>query len=127
MSPKKDRPRDPDRARHMVEAARLIVNFTQGHTFQEFLTDALLRSAIEWQFEIRGKAGSHISLATQALWPSIDWISIKNLRNLLAHEYFRTNYKEVWDIARKLLPARVPTLESLFADLYQHFGPDASV
>ncbi|NML66720.1 DUF86 domain-containing protein [Hymenobacter sp. RP-2-7] len=127
MSPRKNRPRDPDRARHMVEAAKLIIAFTNGRTFQDFLNDNLLRSAVERQFEILGEAGSHISASTQVLWPSIDWISIKNFRNLLAHEYFRTDYPQVWHIATALLPGLLPTLEALFADLDQQFGPDASV
>ncbi|MFC6221629.1 DUF86 domain-containing protein [Hymenobacter artigasi] len=111
----------------MLEAAKLIVDFTQSRTFQELLTDALLRSAVERQFEILGEASSHISAGTQALWPTIEWKQIKNFRNLLAHEYFRTNYAEVWNIARNLLPPLLPTLEALFADLDSQFGPDASV
>ena len=127
MSPKKDRPRDPDRARHMLEAAKFILAFTTGRTFQELLTDALFRSAVERQFEILGEASSHISSATQAQWPSIEWVRIKNFRNLLAHEYFRTDYAEVWNVAQNLLPALLPTLEQRFTDLDRQFGPDANV
>ena len=127
MSPKKDRPRDPDRARHMLEAAKLVLAFVAGRTFQDLLTDALFRSAVERQFEILGEASSHISSATQAQWPSIEWVRIKNFRNLLAHEYFRTDYAEVWNVAQNLLPALLPTLEDLFADLDRQFGPDSGV
>ena len=127
MSPKKERPRDPDRARHMLDAAKLIVEFTQGRTFQELLTNAMFRSAVERRFEILGDASPHISAETQALWPSIDWVKIKNFRNLLAHEYFRTNYVEVWSIACDVLPGLLPTLEDLFTELDHEFGPDANV
>ncbi|AMR27183.1 hypothetical protein A0257_08775 [Hymenobacter psoromatis] len=127
MNAKKDRPRDPDRARHMVVAAKLIISFTQGRTFQDFLSDLLFQSAVERQFEILGEASSHISTATQKMWPSIEWVQIKNFRNLLAHEYFRTDYAQVWNIAINMLPALLPTLEDLFIDLDQQFGPDASV
>lgn len=127
MSAKKDRPRDPDRARHMLEAAKLIVSFTEGRTFQDFLTDILFRSAVERQFEILGEASSHISVLTQELWPSIAWKQIRNFRNLLAHEYFRTEYAQVWNIARNMLPDLIPTLEDLFTDLDQQFGPDTNV
>ena len=127
MSPKKERPRDPDRARHMLDAAKLIVEFTQGRTFQELLTNAMFRSAVERQFEILGEASSHVSAETQTLWPSIDWVKIKNSRNLLAHEYFRTNYVEVWSIACDVLPSLLPTLKDLFTELDHEFGPDADV
>lgn len=127
MSPKPNRLRDPDRARHMLKAARLIASFTQGRNFQDFLTDELLQSAIERQFEILGESSSHVSTDTQALWPSVNWKQIKSFRNLLAHEYFRTDYVQVWNIATNLLPSLLPTLEDLFADLDQRFGPDAHV
>lgn len=127
MSTRKDRPRDPDRARHMLEAAKLVVAFTEGRTFADFLADILFRSAVERQFEILGEASSHISVVTQNLWPSIEWKEIKNFRNLLAHEYFRTEYAQVWNIARNMLPGLIPTLEDLFTDLDQKFGPDAGV
>ena len=127
MSPRKDRPRDPDRARHMLEAVKLILQFTSGRTLQEFVTDPLLHSAVERQFEILGEASAHVSVATQKLWPSIEWARIKNFRNLLAHEYLRTNYAEVWNIAQNLLPALLPTLEALFAELDRQYGPDADV
>jgi uncharacterized protein with HEPN domain len=111
----------------MLAAAQSIIDFTTNRTFQDFLNDKLLHSAVERQFEILGEAGAHISAATQATWPSIDWISIKNFRNLLAHEYFRTDYAQVWHIATALLPGLIPTLEALFISLDQQFGPDASV
>ncbi len=125
MNPSKQRPRDPDRARHMLEAARLIVEFTANRTFDDLLKDALLRSAVERQFEILGEASSHISASTRELWPSVDWKQIKNFRNLLAHEYFRTSYAEVWDIARNVLPGLIPTLQGLFALLDRDIGPEA--
>ena len=127
MSPKKERPRDPDRARHMLDAAKLIVEFTQERTFQELLTNAMFRSAVVRQFEILCEASSHVSAETQTLWPSIDWVKIKNSRNLLAHEYFRTNYVEVWSIAYDVLPGLLPTLKDLFTELDHKFGPDADV
>ncbi|MGI4738446.1 MAG: HepT-like ribonuclease domain-containing protein [Janthinobacterium lividum] len=127
MSPQKDRPRDPDHARHRLKAARLVVSLTQGRTFQNFLADELLQSGIERQFEILGEASSHISIATQALWPSVEWKQLKNFCNLLAHEYFRTDYAQVWNIATNMLPNSLPTLEALFIDLDQQFGPDARV
>lgn len=52
---------------------------------------------------------------------------IKSFRNLLAHEYFRTDYAEVWNVVQNLLPALLPTLEQLFTDLDRQFGPDTNV
>ena len=72
MSRDKNRPRDPDRTQHMLEAPRLITEFTEGRSFQELLTNAMFRSAVERQFEILGEASTHVLVGTQTLWPSID-------------------------------------------------------
>ena len=127
MNSPKQRPRDPDRVRHMLEAARAMGRYTTGRTLADFLTDDLLQSAVERQFEILGEAASHVSSAIQVAWPTIDWWEAKNFRNLISHEYFRVDYTTVWYASQVVIPAMQPLLEALFADLDQQFGPDASV
>ena len=82
-------------ARHMVEAAKFVPAFMAGRTFQDLLMDVLFRPTVGQQSEILGEASFPISSATQAQWPSIEWMRIKNFRNLLTHQYFRTDYAEV--------------------------------
>ena len=56
--------------------------------------DVLFRPAVERQSEILGEASSPISSATQTEWPSIEWMRIKNFRNLLTNKYFCTDFAE---------------------------------
>ena len=72
-------------ARHMVEAAKFVPAFMAGRTFQGLLVDVLFRPAVGRQSEILGEASFPISSATQTEWPSIEWVRIKNFRNLLMH------------------------------------------
>lgn len=125
MSAKKDKPRDPDRVRHMLEAATLINEFVAGRRFEELLNDKLFQSAVERQFEIPGEACTHVSAATKQQWPAVDWQGIKDFRNIIAHEYFRTDYAEVWDVARHVVPPLLPMLAEIFERLDAEFGPDA--
>ena len=127
MKANKGRPRDPERALHMLTAARNIEQFLQGKTFGEFAADILLRSGVERQFEILGEAASHVSSDTQRLWPSIDWQGTKDFRNLIAHEYFRVGLAKVRQVAQQIIPGLRVVLEDLFADLDCQFGPDAGV
>ncbi|RZK21693.1 MAG: DUF86 domain-containing protein [Hymenobacter sp.] len=127
MSTPKGRPRDPERVRHMLEAATWIVNFTSQHKFDDLLNDKLFQSAVERQFEILGEAASPVAPATQQQWPAINWKGIRAFRNIIAHEYFRTDYIEVWHVAHHIVPPLLPLLTQLFTDLDQQFGPDASV
>lgn len=127
MSLQKNRPRDPDRVRHMLEAVKAIGRYTTGRTIADFLTDDLLQSAVERQFEILGEAATHVSAATQALWPNIEWREAKDFRNLISHEYFRVDYAAVWHISQTVVPAMQSILEALFTSLDQQFGPNTSV
>ena len=99
MSSSKNKPRDPERVRHMLEAVIAIAQFMAGHSLTDFLTNKLLQSAVERQFEILGEAASHVSIATQTAWPSIDWREAKSFRNLIVHEYFRVDYATIWHVA----------------------------
>lgn len=40
----------------MLEAARLLLRFSNGKTFEEYRVDPMLRSAVERQFEVLGEA-----------------------------------------------------------------------
>ena len=110
-------------ARYMVEAAKFVPAFTTGRTFQDLLVDVLFRPAVGRQSEILEEVSSPISSATQAEWPSIEWVRIKKFHNLLMHQYFRTDYAEMWDVAQNLLL----TQKQLFAGFNRQFSPDTGV
>jgi uncharacterized protein len=45
--------------------------------------------------------------------PEIPWREMRDMRNLLAHEYFGVNTKIVWETIQTDLPAIVPVLKAL--------------
>ncbi len=108
-------------------AARHIEQFLQDKTFADFANDILLQSGVERQFEILGEAASHVSAATQQLWPSVEWQNTKDFRNLIAHEYFRVDLAKLWQVATQLIPGLRLVLEDVFSDLDKHFGPDTQI
>lgn len=111
----------------MLNAAQAILRYTAALTLPDFLTNDLIQSAVERQFEIIGEAASHVSAETQALWPSIEWREAKSFRNLISHEYFRVDYATIWHVTHLTVPAMISTLEALLLDLDQQFGPGTSV
>jgi len=127
MSPNKSKPRDPDRALHMAEAARWIASSAASLTVTDLLADKVMQLALERQFEILGEAAAHISASTQAQYPTVDWRRIKNFRNLIAHEYFRVDYAQILYTAQQIIPILLPLVEDMLTDLDQQFGPDAHV
>ena len=70
----------------MASCCRDIVTITSKVSFEGFQSDKMRRLAIERLLETLGQAATHVSVATRADFPSIDWVRIVGLRNKLAHD-----------------------------------------
>ena len=103
-------PRDP-RAwlADIVAACDLLIEFTKGKTFSDYGSDALLRSAVERQFEIVGEALRVVLQHQPERAADItDARAIIAFRNQLTHAYSAVDHATVWG----LLERRVPQLRT---------------
>ena len=99
------------------QAAGLGEEFCRGRTFESYQLDALLRSAVERQFEIVGEALGRLSKLDAALVARIaDAPRIIAFRNVLIHGYATISNKLVWSVVTDDLPALIATLEALLHD-----------
>jgi uncharacterized protein with HEPN domain len=63
----------------------------------------MIYSATIRELEIIGEATGKISQETKEKYQNIDYRTIKDFRNVLAHEYFGVDMQIVWQIATKKL------------------------
>jgi uncharacterized protein with HEPN domain len=99
------------------EAAAAIVRFITGKTFDDYLADRLLSSAVERQFEIIGEALSQLAKLDRALAAQVpDWQQIIAFRNILVHGYAEIDDSIVWDAARNDLGHLTSALDVLLGD-----------
>ena len=91
-------PNEDDMARlwDMLDAARAIKEFIHKKRFDQFMTDRMLRSAVERNLEIIGEAAKHISGAFRDSITNIPWRAIIALRNVISHEYGEIKYERIW-------------------------------
>jgi uncharacterized protein with HEPN domain len=97
-------------------AADAIAAMTSGKTFEQFVGDIVLRSAVERQFEIVGEALARLARAdakTAALIP--DLRSIIAFRNILIHGYALIDHVRVWRVVEDDLPRLRNTLDELLS------------
>jgi uncharacterized protein with HEPN domain len=96
------------------QAAELIFQFSAEKSFAEYDDDALLRSAIERQFEIIGEALSRLAKVDPGVIVGLpDTARVVAFRNILVHGYDVVDNHVVWDIIQRYLPPlheRVQTL-----------------
>ncbi len=90
------------------QAAELILQFTVGKTFADYDGDALLRSAVERQFEIIGEAVNRLAKLDPGITSLLpDAPRIVAFRNILIHGYDVVDNHVVWDVVQNnLAPLR---------------------
>jgi len=90
---------------HARDAAELIAQFTAGKSAADLGHDAILRSAVERQFEIIGEALSQFAKLDPATAAKItDLRDIIAFRNILIHGYAVIDNERVWRIVQEDLP-----------------------
>ena len=52
-----------------------------------------------------------------AQYPNIDWEKITNMRNFIAHEYFRVDAKEIFDTVQYDVQPLLTTIQQMIANL----------
>jgi len=95
-------------------AASLIHGFVEGRTWEEYEADAMLRSAVERQFEIIGEALNRLSKVDPPLAALIGDIGrIVAFRNVLIHGYATVDDTIVWEVATTRIGGLVDQLAGL--------------
>lgn len=99
----------PEVAKRLLEASAAcaaIESFVRGVDAGGFAESALIRSAVERQFEIIGEALGRAAREEPALAELMPEIPrIVGLRNRLIHGYDSVDDQIVWDIVQTKLPA----------------------
>jgi uncharacterized protein with HEPN domain len=89
----------------MQQAAALIVEFTAERGFDAYLNDAMLRAAVEREFEIIGEAMTQLAKLDASLAARIsEYRNIIGFRNILIHGYASVNNRLVWGVVETQLP-----------------------
>jgi len=65
--------------------------------FDNFKSDTKTVDAVVRNFEIIGEAAAHMPEEIVAGHPEIPWQDMRDMRNVLAHEYFGIDEKIVWE------------------------------
>lgn len=100
-------------AAHATEQAQ---DFADGFTFEDYLSNAMLRAAVERQFEIIGEALNQLSKVDPELASAVpDLPRIVAFRNILIHGYATVDDALVWQVLQERLPELQRAMRTLLA------------
>ena len=92
----------------------MLREFTAGRSFDQYRNDAMLRAAVERQFEIIGEAMARLARVDEAVAARISgYRRIIAFRNVLIHGYADVDDRLVWDVVETSLPTLVDEIDAL--------------
>lgn len=98
-------------------ACALLERFTSGKAFDDYASDALLRSGTERQLEIIGEALNQLSKTDpEAVKRISHHRRIIALRNILAHGYAKVDHRVIWNIVGQDLPVLRREVDALMRE-----------
>ena len=101
----------------MLQACRRITRFIEGKTLAEYETDELLRSAVERQLGIAGRAPGRLRRVAPDVAEGItNWERIIAFRNRLIHGYDAITDAVIWDVAQRGVPLLAADVATLLGD-----------
>lgn len=116
--------RDRDKASllDIVNAAKRVLQFTEGLDKSALAMNEEKQSAILYQIIVMGEATKRLSSEFRAKYPEIPWKDIAGMRDILAHQYDRVNLNTLWDV----IQTDVPELQALLESLLPNANGDAN-
>jgi uncharacterized protein with HEPN domain len=101
------------RIRDILSAIESIQKYTEGMTQTEFEANEIVLRAVLYNFIVIGEAAINIPSEIRLYSPELPWRLMGDLRNIVAHEYFRVDSEIVWDTLKNNLPELVDPLRHI--------------
>ena len=107
---------DSVRIRHILDAAREAISFSDNRSRTDLDTDRKLNLSLVRLLEIIGEAARGISEEFRQNHPDLPWKKMVGMRDRLIHGYFDVNLDVVWETITEDLPDIVAQLEKMVGD-----------
>jgi uncharacterized protein with HEPN domain len=106
-------PEDFVRLRHMLDAARKAVQFSQRRSRSDLDANEVLALALVRLLEVIGETASGVSADVRERCPEIPWRQVVSTRNRLIHGYYDIDLSIIWGIVTHDLPPVITELKKL--------------
>ncbi len=107
---------DRIRLRHMLDASRQALEFSQNRTRADLDDDLMFLLSLVKLIEIVGEAARQVTNEGRADAQGIPWPDIIGMRNRLVHMYFAIDHDVLWATVKYDLPLLIPLLEQALGE-----------
>ncbi len=107
---------DEVRLRHILDAAREAVAFSEEQDRRSLEADRKLNLSLVRLLEIIGEAAKGITDDFRREHPELPWKSMMGMRDRLIHGYFDVNLDIIWKTAKNDLPPLIEKIEKILSE-----------
>lgn len=97
----------------ILNASKLILEFVDGMSFDEFHHDEKTKAAVLREFEIVGEAATRVSTPFVVDHPELPWREMVSMRNRVIHGYDDIDFEIVWQAISTSIPELISLIEPL--------------
>jgi uncharacterized protein with HEPN domain len=101
------------RVRDILSSVEAIVTYAEGMTFEQFVADRKTVDAVVRNLMMMGESVRWVPEPIRDAWPQVPWRTLREVRNVVVHEYFGVDPKILWQTVRGDLPPLIPELEAV--------------
>jgi uncharacterized protein with HEPN domain len=105
--------RDIERLRHMLEAINVLIGYKEHHTLEEAKDDPIVYFGLVKHLEIIGEAVYKLTLEFRESNPILNWADIERMRHVLVHGYYKIRPEQLWETIVTDIPTIKPVVELL--------------
>jgi len=107
---------DKERLLDILEAIEKIEKYSSiGH--EAFVEDERTQVWIIHHLQVVGEASNHLSDDLTERHNDIPWADIVGLRNILVHQYFGIDLKQVWETAELDMPVLKARVKEMLSEI----------
>ena len=97
----------------IIDAIEKILSYVEGMTFDQFVDDPKTIDAVIRNITVIGEAARNVPEEVIGRHSSLPWREMRDIRNVVVHEYFGVDNNVVWDTLQRNLPPLLPELKRL--------------
>ncbi|WP_244564228.1 HepT-like ribonuclease domain-containing protein [Rhizobium sp. RU36D] len=104
------------RVEDILENASAVLEYTQGMSHDDYLADRKTVDACERCLSRISEAAVKLGSFAEERLPGHNWIGIRNIGNILRHEYDQLEAPTIWDVITIHLPPLIADARALLAN-----------
>jgi uncharacterized protein with HEPN domain len=92
--------RDRERLAHIIASADNIARYTEGKSYDDLQANDMMGYAVVYNILAIGEAAYKLTNAFRRTHPETQWNEIMQMRNVLAHDYYKLKLQTVWEVVQ---------------------------